>query len=121
MKIIVYNHSKQYALSRSQVESIKAILPKEYFAPINEFHLLEVDRSVEIFEYSEANRIAYFSYAVDQKTPEIVSHAIKELLIGLARIKGKSKFFHKIKKIEKDDYLYFVSIWHPKCVSELCK
>lgn len=116
MKIIIYNHRDQYALSRKQLECIRAILPKEYFHPIKEFRLLHDQRNSEAFEYCQSDKTVWFSFMVKEKTPEVISQAVKELLIGLARIKAKSKFYQPLKEQERNEYEPFVKKWLPKCL-----
>ena len=121
MKIIVYNYQKQFALSRKQIETIKEILPKEYFAPIREFHITTESPGQERFEFDYDTRIAYFEYKVDQKTKENVTDAIEHLLIGLIRIKEKENFGHYIKESNKTKYEPFVLEWKNKCINEFEK
>jgi len=116
MKILVYNYRNQYALSRKQVEAIKAVLPNEYFLPIREFHLTHTKRGAEIFEYYEADKTAHFAYPVKEKTPESTSGAIEELLIGLARIKASTRWHYPLAEREKQSYMEFVELWREKCL-----
>lgn len=119
MKIIVYNSKEQYALSRKQVEKIKGILPKEYFLPIQEFHLTPGLQGAERFEYIQEGKQAHFYYPVAQKTPEIVSEAVAELLLGLARIKSDTNWGYPLPQRERDDNLKFIEKWHSKCIAAL--
>jgi len=119
MKIIVYNSLDQYALSRKQIEKIKNILPDEYFAPIQEFHLTHSLRGSERFEYLKENKQAHFFYPVKQKSPEITDEAVSELLLGLARIKSNTNWGHPLSKIERDGYKGFIEKWHSKCLSAI--
>ncbi len=64
MKIIVYNYKDQSALSRGQIETIKSIMPKEYFAPILELHLTYDTSKPSMFEYSYKTKQAFFALPV---------------------------------------------------------
>lgn len=119
MKIIIQNHTDQFALSRSQIECIKNILPKEYFQPVKSFHLLDDHRNIEVFEYFKDDRIVWYSFLVKEKTSEIITKAIEELLIGLARIKANSRFYHPLKDNERLEYQPFVDKWLPKCLEAI--
>lgn len=119
MKIIVYNFKDQYALSRHQIETIYGIIPKEYFAPVAEFHLTYDTSRPSSFEYSYETKSVHFAYPVKEKSAEVASLAIAELLIGLARIKAKSRFGIPLKHNEQVEYLSFVETWHAKCVSAI--
>jgi hypothetical protein len=121
MKIIVYNHSDQYALSRKQVEAIRAVLPSVLWARIAEFHLCEDRRNTEMFEYSEDLKVVFFSCPVKEKTNEVVALAIQELLIGLARLKAHSGFYLPLKEAERLSYQEFVAQWLPKCIAATTK
>ena len=119
MKIIVYNHQDQYALSRKQVEIIKAIMPNEYFSPIQEFHLTHTVRGTEKFEFVFDSKTVHFAFPIKQKSEEIIDQAVTELLVGLARIKAKTKWGVPLKDLERKEYQAFVDSWHPKCISAL--
>jgi len=121
MKIVVYNYQNQFALSRKQIEVIKEILPKEYFAPIQEFHITTGSPGQERFEYDYKTKIAYLEYKVEQKSTVTTNDAIEHLLIGLKRIKEKDAFGHWIKESDKARYESFVQEWKPKCLIELEK
>jgi hypothetical protein len=122
MKIVIYNSPDQYALSRAELEIIKSTLPRELWARIDEFHIAHSDpRTVEPFEYYEKGRIVYLVMPVKEKTPEIRTVAIKELLLGLARIQNKSRFFIALKPKERESYENFISEWLPKCEAALLK
>jgi hypothetical protein len=119
MKILVYNSYNQYALSRNQIEIIQTILPKEYFMPIREFHIMQKTQGQERFEYNYDSKIAYFGYPVKQKSSETFEDAVRVVLVGLQRIKAKVKFGHYIPKNEMAEYLPFVDNWLPKCLKAL--
>ena len=121
MKIIVYNYGDQFALSRKQVEKIAEVLPKKYFAPIQEFHITHDLRGSERFEYIQEYKQVHFYYPVEQKTNEIISDAVRELLIGLARMKNSTKWGYPISEKEIALYQEFLSEWHPKCISAIAK
>lgn len=121
MKIVVYNHSDQYALSRKQVEAIYSVLPSAFWVKIAEFHLCEDRRNVEVFEYSEPLKVVFFSFPVKEKTSAVIASAVRELLIGLARLKARSRFYLPLKEAERASYAEFVSEWFPKCISVTAK
>lgn len=121
MKILVYNYENQFALSRKQVETIKNVLPNEYFTPIREFHITTGSPGQERFEYDYESKIAYFEYKVSQKSIETTDDAIRHLLIGLCRIKQKDKFGHFINERDKESYNSFVQKWLTKCLKEIEK
>ena len=121
MKIIVYNNSDQYALSRKQIELIKTILPKEYFDPIKEFHITPEAPGQEKFEYNYDTKIAYFEYPLKLKTEQTYEDALFILLTGLCRIKAKVKFGHYMKKNEIEEYLPFIQKWLQVCLKEIKK
>ena len=103
------------------MEIVKATLPKEYFIPIREFYLSDDHRNVEVFEYYEKDKIVRYSFAVREKTPELLRKAIEELLIGLARIKARSTFYMPLKESERALYEPFVDQWLTKCMVAINK
>ena len=119
MKIIVYNSNEQFALSRKQVEKIKEVLPNEYFDPIQEFHLTTESPGQEKFEYLEKSRQAHLCFPVKQKSTNDVSEAVSELLVGLARIKSKTRWGYHLPDQERIDYQEFLQRWHARCIAAL--
>jgi hypothetical protein len=119
LKIIVYNYKDKFALSRKDIEIIARVLPTEYFSSIHEFHLTFDDRQPSIFEFSYEKKRAYFAFPVKDRTPKILSEAVEQLLIGLARIKAKSRFGQIMKKSEASDCQIFVETWQEKCLSAI--
>ncbi|MEW8189010.1 MAG: hypothetical protein AB2766_06900 [Candidatus Thiodiazotropha endolucinida] len=119
MKIIVYNSKDQYALSRKQIEKIGEILPKEYFAPIQEFHITHSLRGAERFEYLLEKKQVHFFFPVVQKTPEVRNEAVTELLLGLNRIKSKTNWGYPLPKLEREQHLPFIEKWCEKCLSAI--
>jgi len=119
MKIIVYNYKDQFALSRRQIQTIKNVMPKEYFAPILGFHLTYDTSKPSAFEYSYETKQAFFAIPIKEKTPQILSKAVEELLIGLARIKAKSKFGEPLKDRERSEYQTVVERWHGRCLEAI--
>lgn len=98
---------------------IKDILPQEYFAPIQEFHLTHSLRGAERFEYLQEGKQAHFFFPVEQKSPEIVSEAVTELLLGLVRIKSNTNWGYPLPEREREVNLEFVEKWHSKCIAAL--
>jgi len=99
---------------------LETVLPKEYWVKISEFHLAHSHpKKAEVFEFDETTNIGYFVMPVKEKNPELRSVAIRELLLGLARIRAKSRFFHPLKPIERQDYEAFISEWLPRCEAAL--
>lgn len=95
--------------------------PSALWAKIVEFHLCEDRRNVEVFEYSESLRVVYFSFPVKEKTSEIVASAVRELLVGLARLKAHSRFYLPVKEVERASYEEFVNQWFPTCIVAAAK
>ncbi|BAO43332.1 hypothetical protein [Thiolapillus brandeum] len=121
MKIIVYNFNNQYALSRKQVEAIKAAMPKEFFLPVSEFHLTHTRVGAEVFEYSAKEKIVYFAFPVKEKTQESTSAAIDELLVGLARIKSPTRWEYPLGERERASHEEFVKGWKVRCLDAATK
>jgi hypothetical protein len=120
MKIVVYNSHDQYAISRKEVELIYEVLPKNYWARIKEFHLAHSHPNAkEVFEYDEEKGIAYFIHPVKEKSTETRRKAVHELLLGLARIREKSRFFCSLKEREREVYKEFIDKWMPVCLAKV--
>jgi hypothetical protein len=120
MKIVVYNSYDQYALSRNEIELLQEVLPKQFWAKIKEFHLAHSHpKAIEPFEYDEQKRIGYFIMPVKEKTSETRRAAVQELLLGLGRLREKSRFFQPLKMRERADYDDFLEQWLPICLARL--
>jgi hypothetical protein len=120
MKIVVYNSHDQYALSRKEVELIREVLPNDYWAKIKEFHLAHSHPNTkEAFEYDEDKGIAYFIYPVKEKSAATRKMAVFELLLGLNRIRDKSRFFSPVKEHERNVHKEFIDKWMSVCLAKL--
>ena len=120
MKIVVYNSHDQYAFSRKEIERIRDVLPKAYLARIREFHIAHSHPAAkEVFEFNEEQGIAYFIRPVKEKNAEIQTEAVKDLLVGLSRIRSKSRFFLPLKERERETYSEFINHWMPVCLTQL--
>ena len=56
---------------------------------------------------------------VKVKTPEGLSKAVEELLIGLARIKAKSKFGEPLNDRERAEYQGAIDKWRGRCLEAI--
>jgi len=116
VKIIVYNSYEQYALSRAEVEAIRGVLPSKCWARVHELHIAHSHpKQSEAFEFDERSGIAYLIVPVKEKTNEFRAQAVRHLLVGLARITARSRFFLPLKARERAEYEEFVGSWAPKC------
>jgi hypothetical protein len=117
MKIVVYNAWRQYALSRAEVEIIHATLPRLAWARVAQFHLAHShDRGCAMLEFDARSGIAYFIARIENKTPVLRDEAIHELLVGLARVKARSRFFTPLKDAERSLYSAFADEWMQRCI-----
>ena len=122
VKIVVYNSHDQYALSRSEVEAIHSLLPKRFWFRVKELHLAHSHPGqAEPFEFDDVRGIAYLICPVNQKTQKLRSQAISSLLIGLARVQAKSKFFVPLKVRENLLYQELLEKWLPKCEAAMAR
>jgi hypothetical protein len=122
MKVVVYNSYDQYALSRAEVEAIRKELPAECWSRVHELHIAHSHpKQIEQFEFDEQTGIAYLIVPVKEKTTALRSGAIRHLLVGLARVKSRSKFFLPLRAREFAEYEEFISMWTPKCEAAMVR
>ena len=122
MKIVVYNSHGQYAISRAELEALHSLLPKKLWASVNEAHITHSHpRGAEPFEFDAQRGVGYLICPVSQKTPAQRSQAISNLLVGLARVQAKSKFFLPLKEREAMAYRELLDEWLPKCEAEMAR
>ena len=120
MKIVVYNSYEQYALSRTEVEIIREVLPLKAWARVRKLHLAHSHpHKAEVFEFDTETGIAYLIAPVKEKTSAIREGAVRELLLGLARVSAHSRFFLPLKASERASYEGFVAEWLPKCLEAI--
>ncbi len=95
---------------------IREVLPNEYFAPIQEFHVTHSLQGAERFEYLRESKHVHFFFPVEKKTPEVMNEAVTELLLGLARIKSTTNWGYPLSKNEREEHSGFIEKWSQKCV-----
>ena len=110
----------QSGLSRRQIEIIFDVLPDQFAARIQEIHVSinQDSRNIEPFEYSQQNGTVLFAFPVSEKSPESTRAALEAFLIGLARIEAGSRFFAKLRDLERQEYSAFVEAWRAKVMDE---
>jgi hypothetical protein len=115
MKIIVAATRHFHALSRRQVERLFEALPPKYGAQIDEFVLSTFDRWPSPFTYLPltGNRRVEFCMVVDEKTSATTERAVREMLLGLARIESGSKFDRPLSDQERQEQTPFITKWLP--------
>ena len=116
MKIVVYNSRDQYAISRAEAEALCEVLPSQCWARVHELHITHSHpKQSEPFEFEEHTGIAFLIVPVKEKTPILRTEAIRHLLVGLARVTARSRFFAPLRAQERAEYEEFVTNWAPKC------
>jgi len=115
MKIVVAATRHPHALSRREVERVFAALPSEFARAIDEFVLATFDRWPTAFAYVQlaGKRRVEFSMVVKDKTAETTEIAVRELLLGLSRMQGGSKFDRPMSEQERREHAPFVEQWLP--------
>jgi hypothetical protein len=119
MKIIVAATRHAHALSRRQVEALFAALPPEFGRAIDEFVLSNFERGAEPFEYIASKRRVEFYMPVVEKTAETTERALREFLLGVARMQAGSTFWRPLDRSERRDYEGFLDQWLPVCMAAL--
>ena len=119
MKIVVAATRHAHALSRRQVEKLFAALPPEFSGAIDEFVLSNFERGAEPFEYVASTRRVEFYMPVVEKTPETTERAVREFVLGLARLQAGSTFWRPLDRSERRDYDAFLERWLPVCRAAL--
>jgi hypothetical protein len=119
MKIIVAATRHAHALSRRQVEALFEALPPEFDRAIDEFVLSNVKRGAEPFEYIASTRRVEFYMPVVEKTPETIERALREFVLGVARMQAGSTFWRPLDRSERRDYDEFLEQWLPVCRAAL--
>ena len=119
VKIIVAAIRHAHALSRRQVETLFNALPSPFAASIDEFVLSNFERGAEPFEYIERWRRVEFYMPVVDKTPETTERALREFVLGIARMQAASTFWRPLDRSERRDYDEFIAEWLPVCRAAL--
>ncbi len=119
MRIVVAATRHAHALSRRQVEKLFAALPPEFGSAIDEFVLSNFERGAEPFEYVASTRRVEFYMPVAEKTPETTERALREFVLGVARMQAGSAFWRPLDRSERRDYDEFLDQWLPVCRAAL--
>jgi hypothetical protein len=115
MKIVVAATRHAHALSRRQVEALFAALPSGLADGVDTFLLASWLRGSEPFEYIASQRRIESAMPVVDKTPATTEAAVREFLLGLARMHGGSTFWKPLNRSERCGYDEFVATHLPRC------
>ena len=110
-RIVFQDNVDRFALSRSQIETIMELLPKNVSKPIAEIRLCSNSKGDEPFEYDVDAKTVYFSCPATGKSRQDLAEVVEALLVGLARIRAGDTFFRPFGQDERRNYDAFVALW----------
>jgi hypothetical protein len=119
MKIVVAATQHAHALSRRQVEALFAALPTAFADDVETFVLANWLRGSEPFEFITSHYRIEFCMPVVDKTPATTEAALREFLLGLARMQAGSTFWKPLDRSERRGYDEFIDTHLPACRAAL--
>lgn len=119
MKVVIQSNSGPYGLSRRGVEAACSVLPDGVVREIDQLVLVADKWGVEPFEYDPKRRVAYFAYPGDSNTKGIREDALRELLLGFARVEAGAEFRIRLTDRQRSEFGPFIDQWFPACLEAI--
>ncbi len=119
MKVVIQSNCGPFGLSRRGVEAACALLPDRIVRQIDKLVLVAEPWGVEAFEYDPKRRVAYFAYPGDSNVREIREAALRELLLGFARLDAGAEFGIRVTDGQRIEFGAFIDQWCPVCLKAI--
>jgi hypothetical protein len=115
LKLIIQSNSGPYGLNRRAVTAVCSVLPADIVAQIDRLVLVSERWGHEPFEYDPKRKVAYFAYPGDPNIESVRDGALRELLLGFARLEAGDKFKARLTAKQRDSFNAFIDHWHEAC------
>lgn len=119
MKVVIQSNCGPYGLPRHALEAASTVLPARIIGQIDQLVVVAKPWGPEPFEYDPKRRIAYFAYPGDPNREEVREGALRELLLGFARLDVGGEFRIPLTARQRDDLSAFVDQWYPVCLKAI--
>lgn len=121
MKIIIQSNCGPYGLSRRALEAAAQVVPARIVQQIDQLVVVANRWGLEPFEYDPKRRVAYFSYPGDPNDEEVREGALRELLLGFARLDAGAEFGIHLTERQREEFRAFIDQWYPPCATAIAK
>jgi hypothetical protein len=118
VKIVVAATRHPHALSRREVDTLLAVLPPEYTAPIREVELHSSPIHAGRFEWARETGRAVFGMVVPEKSEATTTEALELFLEGVFRIQQGAPFSERVRRAVPEAR-EFVQHWVPIALSAI--
>jgi hypothetical protein len=121
MKVVIQSNCGPYGLSRRAIEAAAAVLPDHIIHQIDKLVVVSNAWGFEPFEYDPRGRVAYFSYAGDPTDRELRDRALRELLLGFARVDAGAEFRVRLSERQRATFNAFIDQWYSACTTAIAE
>ncbi len=115
MKVVIQSNCGPFALSRRSIAVAASVLPARITRRIATLLVVGESAGPEPFEYDPRRRIAQFCIPGDARDPQARDRALRELLLGFARLDSGGPFGVRLTDGQRDNFTTFVDEWHQQC------
>jgi len=119
MKVVIQSNCGPYALSRRSIAVAASVLPARVTRRIATLVVVRDSAGPEPFEYDAEARSVQFRIPGDPRNPEAHDRALRELLLGFARLESGGAFGMSLSDRQRDAFKAFVDEWHPRCAKAI--
>lgn len=121
MKVVLQSNSGPFALSRRSVALAASVLPARIIRRVAKLVMVGESTGPEPFEFDPDKRIAQFCIPGDPHNVEARDRALRELVLGFARLDSSDSFGKSLTDRQRDTFQAFVDEWHPKCLKAIAE
>lgn len=115
MQILKRPSDRPYALSMRAIRAATRILPAHVLQRVERLLVLDHPVGPERFEYDAQTKQAQFACLGDANDADARAHALRDLLLGLARVDAEAPFGIQLGDADRKAFDSFVDRWYPRC------
>ena len=97
------------------IRAVTSILPARVVQRVDRLLVRDQPVGPEPFEYDAATKRAEFACLGEPDDPEARDQALRELLLGFARVDSEAKFGIQLEETERAAFASLVAEWYPRC------
>lgn len=121
MKVVLQSNSGPFALSRRSIAVAASVLPARIIRRVAEILIVGESTGPEPFEFNRDKRSARLSIPGDAHNAEVRDHALRELLLGFARLDAGESFGISLTDRQRSTFQSFIDEWHPRCLKAIAE
>ncbi|HTK31878.1 MAG TPA: hypothetical protein VL332_07930 [Candidatus Saccharimonadaceae bacterium] len=121
MKVVLQSNSGPFALSRRSIAAAASVLPAGITRRVTKLLVVGESAGPEPFEFDPHERIVQFRIPGDPHDVEARHRALRELLLGFARVDSGESFGMRLTDRQRDGFQGFVEEWLPRCLEAIAE